>query len=475
MSTVALNSYSVGDVVKVKGQGTTLWPDAEYIVVHKGLPSDKYDASCEGVWLLRKNAPQQKSNWGLWNGTLAPYQQSEMHEYLSSVYFYNAYSQAVQALIVQAKIPVNCVDSDFNFSIGVLATRCFLLHTGETGWNSSITFPKLDYFLSGDTAEALLLRRVVDDSGIEAQCWARGIQKFNNTAISVIYTNDDGSAFSVNNDTDKNFRPAIILPYNAAVVDGVITGATVEDDGGESGGESNGVGIRVGINGLSRNIKKAYVGVPQLVLVNLLPAINGTDGWEATSGTMTSSTTYRKYSQKTVGLVGSTSLPESHICTTQSIPLIAGHKYYIRNEVYFAGANTRRTTCYWPIAEPSVYNSSSLGLSIPANTWYMLAIVSDRVAAGHSAGNYQYRVDFDNNRTSGTMYLDGCMVIDLTACFGAGNEPSQSWCNSNIPYFTGTMEFDYGNAPSKARKIIKGYIGVNNVARLMFEDQGGNT
>jgi hypothetical protein len=32
------------------------------------------------------------------------------------------------------------------------------------------------------------------------------------------------------------------------------------------------------------------------------------------------------------------------------------------------------------------------------------------------------------------------MLIDLTEAFGAGNEPSVSWCDANIPYFIGTYE-----------------------------------
>jgi hypothetical protein len=37
------------------------------------------------------------------------------------------------------------------------------------------------------------------------------------------------------------------------------------------------------------------------------------------------------------------------------------------------------------------------------------------------------------------MWFDGIMLIDLTEAFGAGNEPSVSWCDANIPYFIGTI------------------------------------
>ena len=37
-----------------------------------------------------------------------------------------------------------------------------------------------------------------------------------------------------------------------------------------------------------------------------------------------------------------------------------------------------------------------------------------------------------------TVYVDGCVLVDLTAAFGAGNEPSKEWCDANIDYFDGT-------------------------------------
>lgn len=44
-----------------------------------------------------------------------------------------------------------------------------------------------------------------------------------------------------------------------------------------------------------------------------------------------------------------------------------------------------------------------------------------------------------------TLWSDGLMIIDLTAAFGAGNEPSKEWCDENIPYFTGTKVINYSN------------------------------
>jgi hypothetical protein len=57
-------------------------------------------------------------------------------------------------------------------------------------------------------------------------------------------------------------------------------------------------------------------------------------------------------------------------------------------------------------------------------------------------------------------YVDDAMLIDLTAAFGSGNEPTQDWCKKNIEYFTGNTTIQY-EAPtiydltSVIPKIIK--------------------
>ena len=40
-------------------------------------------------------------------------------------------------------------------------------------------------------------------------------------------------------------------------------------------------------------------------------------------------------------------------------------------------------------------------------------------------------------------YFDGAGLIDLTAAFGTGNEPSKEWCDANINYFDGSTSIYY--------------------------------
>ena len=51
---------------------------------------------------------------------------------------------------------------------------------------------------------------------------------------------------------------------------------------------------------------------------------------------------------------------------------------------------------------------------------------------------YQFRFDFENMASGKVAWVDDAMLIDLTECFGSGNEPDKTWCDSNIPYFEKT-------------------------------------
>ena len=66
--------------------------------------------------------------------------------------------------------------------------------------------------------------------------------------------------------------------------------------------------------------------------------------------------------------------------------------------------------------------------------------VSRRVAAGSNWTHLQVG-------TAGAAIVSGyikeVMLINLTAVFGAGNEPTQEWCDENIPFFEGTALIYY--------------------------------
>lgn len=49
------------------------------------------------------------------------------------------------------------------------------------------------------------------------------------------------------------------------------------------------------------------------------------------------------------------------------------------------------------------------------------------------------------------------LLIDLTACFGFGNEPNQAWCDANIPYFVSEMKFSFPDTIEKTTNFVDVY------------------
>ena len=131
------------------------------------------------------------------------------------------------------------------------------------------------------------------------------------------------------------------------------------------------------------------------------------------------------------------------------------HIYYIRVETY-QETKVGDTDIYWPIAEPSFLS----GQSGPAGQWNLISAVNNR--NNFSEGYYPLRLDFNNNTQAGIMWFDGLMLIDLTADFGAGNEPEKAWCDANLPYFSNKYNIKYDQPYWKSLNDI----GIKSVVTL---------
>lgn len=137
-------------------------------------------------------------------------------------------------------------------------------------------------------------------------------------------------------------------------------------------------------------------------------------------------------------LEGPTTAKEKTVATTGTWPLNNTHVYYVRWYGYQETRNDVDTTgIYWPIAEPYFVEA------IPnkaVGDFQMYSFVNHRNS--FTNGNYAFRIDYNNNFVAGTMYVSAPMLIDLTAAFGAGKEPTCEWMDEHIPYFTGSKSFN---------------------------------
>lgn len=96
--------------------------------------------------------------------------------------------------------------------------------------------------------------------------------------------------------------------------------------------------------------------------------------------------------------------------------------------------------CYWPIAEPLIGSANVDTTKL--NQWQRL---SWRNVRSNWTDNQtaQFRFDFEGMASNTIAYVDDAMLIDLTAAFGAGNEPTKEWCDANIEYFAGNTTIQY--------------------------------
>lgn len=101
--------------------------------------------------------------------------------------------------------------------------------------------------------------------------------------------------------------------------------------------------------------------------------------------------------------------------------------------------------CYWPIDEPLMGSANVDSSKI--NQWQKLSWHNIRSKWSDNF-THPFRFDFEGMAANKIAYIDDAMLIDLTAAFGAGNEPTQEWCDANIEYFAGNKTIQY-KAPNR--------------------------
>ena len=126
--------------------------------------------------------------------------------------------------------------------------------------------------------------------------------------------------------------------------------------------------------------------------------------------------------------------------TSAAHKLVASHKYYISFKVRFASATQGTCDWYWPVAEPCA--AQNMAFNVAAETWVRLSAVFERTS--FSNGSYPCRFDYNNNNGKNTpFWFTSCMLIDLTAAFGAGLEPSKDWMDKHVTAFADSQKVQY--------------------------------
>ena len=215
-----MSDLEVGSSIKLNLNGTP-W---DWLVVHQGLPSDMYDESCDGTWLLLKDIYESRA----WNSTKSNIlESSTIHSYLNGD-FQNLFDSNIKGTIQQVKIPYRknggSGGTDQSGANG-LSTKVFLLSGYEVGWTTSDSsyFPvdgaKLSYFESG-TGTSANNKRIAKLGGSAVNWFLRS--PYTNRTNYVWYVRTDGVCRDYYATISRGIRPAIILDPDFIVTDDML-------------------------------------------------------------------------------------------------------------------------------------------------------------------------------------------------------------------------------------------------------------
>lgn len=214
------SDLEIGQTIKLNLNGTP-W---DWLVVHQGLPSSIYDASCDGTWLLLKDIYENRK----WHSSnVNKLESSTIHSYLNNT-FLNLFESNIRDAIKQVKIPYRknggSGGTDQSGANG-LSAKIFLLSGYEVGWTTSdySYFPvdgaKLSYFESGAGTSANN-KRIANLNGSAADWWLRSQRTDDTSRVAGVRSNGHFSLSYASN--PYGIRPSIILPSDMLVTDDML-------------------------------------------------------------------------------------------------------------------------------------------------------------------------------------------------------------------------------------------------------------
>ena len=213
-----MSDLEIGKTIKLKLNGTP-W---DWLVVHQGLPSDIYDASCNGTWLLLKNIYELRQ----WHSSnVNKLESSTIHSYLNGD-FLNLFDSNIKDAIKQVKIPYRkgggSGGTNQSGANGLL-TKSFLLSGYEVGFTTSDSqnLPqdgaKLDYFTASSGGNS---KRIANFNGSPTGWWLRSQRTASTSEVWDVILNGNFSRSGVSD--SYGIRPAIILPSGMLVTDDML-------------------------------------------------------------------------------------------------------------------------------------------------------------------------------------------------------------------------------------------------------------
>lgn len=154
---------------------------------------------------------------------------------------------------------------------------------------------------------------------------------------------------------------------------------------------------------------------------------NGFDNWQQVNCSLDTSQLFHGKQSVLVPVGGS---------IAQTVSVASGHKIYYR--VYLWTAERLSTGTATITINDEVIGVDLVNANIPPNTWSMFSVIVDSTESSN--------LKFSNDAS--TFNVDSFMAIDLTLTYGEGNEPDKKWCDSNIRFFTATLNIPRVSGPA---------------------------
>lgn len=209
MANKAISSLAVGSSVYLNVGGTR----TEFLVVHQGNPhAGRYDASCDGTWILAKNCPVLRQINA--SGTNS-YASGAVDSYLEGD-FYNSFDDVAKSAIKQVKIPYVDSNKSVKTRSNGLSRKVFLLSGPELGMNHTNMLSgegyRLSYFPSSTVAAD---KRVSNWNGAPVFYWTRSPDTGSTTNMWAV--SETGALTEAGVTNWKGVRPALILSSDTLV------------------------------------------------------------------------------------------------------------------------------------------------------------------------------------------------------------------------------------------------------------------
>lgn len=209
-----ISALSVGSSVFFNVGGVK----TEYIIVHKGNPDETiYDSSCNGVWAVCKNIPNNSLAWRSMPYVI--YSDSLAGSWPNTTY-YGTIDSGIKQYIKTAKLPYTTYSGgnfvSYNMANG-MEQNCFLLSWVELG--GSVEYPNTDRSSDGAALSYFSGQpdsiRIAKYGNNAFDYWTRSVWKSGeDMALAVSYS---GGGLNPTCTTQIGMRPALIFDNNTPI------------------------------------------------------------------------------------------------------------------------------------------------------------------------------------------------------------------------------------------------------------------